>query len=152
MSLRFLAAAPGIAVTRQCHPYNPAPSNQYQIQIQCLIPRQFRSLHINRPPALVILDFPFSKTTTIKRISDFLQRPSFPRRVLQHHHHTNFSPPLDKLNVFDSTGHPVGDAGLIHFPPKQPPAKSNSLEFSGSPALRGFRSDILRLFSFGFSP
>jgi hypothetical protein len=27
--------------------------------------------------------------------------------------HTNFAPPLDNRNIFDSTGNPIGNAGLI---------------------------------------
>ena len=63
-------------------------------------------------PGLVNLDFSVFKNNYIKRISDSFN-VQFRAEFFNIINHTNFSPPLDKRNVFDSTGHPVGDAGLI---------------------------------------
>lgn len=63
-------------------------------------------------PGLVNLDFSLLKNNHIKKISDNFNvqlRAEF-FNVLNH---TNFAPPLDNRNVFDSSGHPIANAGLI---------------------------------------
>jgi len=63
-------------------------------------------------PGLINLDFSVFKNNYIKRISDSFN-VQFRAEFFNIINHTNFAPPLDKRNVFDSKGHPVGDAGLI---------------------------------------
>lgn len=63
-------------------------------------------------PGLLSFDFSLFKNNYIKRISDRLNaqlRAEFFNVI----NHTNFSPPLDNRNVFDSNGARVANAGLI---------------------------------------
>jgi hypothetical protein len=61
-------------------------------------------------PGLVNLDFSVFKNNPIKRISFNIQFRAEFFNVLNH---TNFAPPLDNRNIFDSSGNPIGNAGLI---------------------------------------
>jgi hypothetical protein len=63
-------------------------------------------------PGLVNLDFSVFKNNYIKKFSDSFN-VQFRAEFFNIINHANFAPPLDKRNVFDSTGHAVGDAGLI---------------------------------------
>jgi len=63
-------------------------------------------------PGLVNLDFSVFKNNYIKRISDRFNA-QFRAEFFNIINHTNFSPPLDHRNIFDSNGQPVGNAGLI---------------------------------------
>ena len=63
-------------------------------------------------PGLINFDFSVFKNNYIKRISDRFNaqlRAEFFNVI----NHTNFSPPLDNRNIFDSNGSPVANAGLI---------------------------------------
>jgi hypothetical protein len=63
-------------------------------------------------PGLVNFDFSVFKNNYIKKISDSFNvqlRAEF-FNVLNH---ANFAPPLANRNVFDASGHPIADAGLI---------------------------------------
>jgi hypothetical protein len=63
-------------------------------------------------PGLVSLDFSVFKNNYIKRISDGFNA-QFRAEFFNIINHTNFSPPLDHRNIFDSNGLPIADAGLI---------------------------------------
>ena len=63
-------------------------------------------------PGLVNLDFSVFKNNYIKRISDRFNA-QFRAEFFNVLNHTNFSPPLDNRNVFDSNGARVANAGLI---------------------------------------
>lgn len=63
-------------------------------------------------PGRINPDSSLFKNNHIKRISDSFNvqfRAKFPN-ILDH---TNFAPPLDNRNIFDSTGNPIANAGLI---------------------------------------
>lgn len=63
-------------------------------------------------PGLVNLDFSLLKNNHVKRISDTFN-VQFRAELFNIVNHTNFAPPLDNRNVFDSKGNPIGNAGLI---------------------------------------
>lgn len=63
-------------------------------------------------PGLVSLDSSLLKNNYIKRVSDTFN-VQFRAEFFNIVNHTNFSPPLDNRNVFDSNGNPIGNAGLI---------------------------------------
>jgi hypothetical protein len=63
-------------------------------------------------PGLVNFDFSVFKNNYIKRISDRFNA-QFRAEFFNVVNHTNFSPPLDHRNIFDSSGVPIADAGLI---------------------------------------
>lgn len=63
-------------------------------------------------PGLVNLDFSLFKNNRIKRISDTFNA-QFRTELFNVVNHTNFAPPLDNRNIFDSAGSPIGNAGLI---------------------------------------
>ena len=63
-------------------------------------------------PGLVTFDFSVFKNNFIKRISDSFN-VQFRAEFFNVLNHTNFSPPLDNRNIFDSAGNPIGNAGLI---------------------------------------
>jgi hypothetical protein len=63
-------------------------------------------------PGLVNLDFSLFKNNHIKRISDTFNA-QFRTEFFNVVNHTNFAPPLDNRNIFDSAGSPIGNAGLI---------------------------------------
>jgi hypothetical protein len=63
-------------------------------------------------PGLVNLDFSVFKNNPIKRISDTFNI-QFRAEFFNVLNHTNFAPPLDNRNIFDSSGNPIGNAGLI---------------------------------------
>ena len=63
-------------------------------------------------PGLVNLDFSLFKNNHIKKISDNFN-VQFPAEFFNVLNRTNFAPPLDNRNVFDSSGHPIANAGLI---------------------------------------
>jgi len=63
-------------------------------------------------PGLINLDFSVFKNNYIKRISDRFN-VQFRAEFFNVINHTNFSPPLDNRNVFDSSGSPIANAGLI---------------------------------------
>jgi hypothetical protein len=63
-------------------------------------------------PGLVNFDSSVFKNNYIRKISDSFNvqlRAEFFNAL----NRTNFTPPLDNRNVFDASGHPIGDAGLI---------------------------------------
>jgi len=63
-------------------------------------------------PGLVNLDFSLFKNNHIKKISDNFN-VQFRAEFFNVLNRTNFAPPLDNRNVFDSSGHPIANAGLI---------------------------------------
>jgi len=63
-------------------------------------------------PGLVNLDFSLFKNNHIKKISDTFN-VQFRTELFNILNHTNFAPPLDNRNIFDSAGSPIGNAGLI---------------------------------------
>jgi len=63
-------------------------------------------------PGLINLDTSLLKNNQIKRISDAFN-VQFRAEFFNLLNHTNFAPPLDNRNIFDSTGNPIGNAGLI---------------------------------------
>ena len=63
-------------------------------------------------PGLVNLDFSLLKNNHIKRVSDAFN-VQFRAEFFNIVNHTNFAPPLDNRNIFDSAGNPIGNAGLI---------------------------------------
>ncbi len=63
-------------------------------------------------PGLVNFDFSLFKNNRIRRISDTFN-VQFRAEFFNVVNHTNFSPPLDNRNIFDSSGNPIGNAGLI---------------------------------------
>lgn len=63
-------------------------------------------------PGLTNFDFSIFKNNYIKRISDHFNA-QFRAELFNIVNHTNFSPPLDNRNIFDSNGSSVANAGLI---------------------------------------
>ncbi len=63
-------------------------------------------------PGLINLDSSLLKNNHIKRISDTFN-VQFRAEFFNLLNHSNFAPPLDNRNIFDSTGNPIGNAGLI---------------------------------------
>jgi Carboxypeptidase regulatory-like domain len=63
-------------------------------------------------PGLVNLDSSLLKNNHIKRISDTFN-VQFRAEFFNIVNRANFAPPLDNKNVFDSSGNPIGNAGLI---------------------------------------
>jgi hypothetical protein len=63
-------------------------------------------------PGLVNLDFSVFKNNYVKRISDTFN-VQFRAEFFNILNHTNFAPPLDNRNIFDSSGQRIGNAGLI---------------------------------------
>jgi hypothetical protein len=63
-------------------------------------------------PGLVNLDFSVFKNNHVQRISDAFN-VQFRAEFFNILNHTNFAPPLDNRNIFDSTGQRIGNAGLI---------------------------------------
>ena len=63
-------------------------------------------------PGLMSVDFSVFKNNYIKRISDRFNA-QFRAEFFNVINHTNFSPPLDHRNIFDSNGQLIADAGLI---------------------------------------
>ncbi len=63
-------------------------------------------------PGLLNFDFSLFKNNYIKRISDTFN-VQFRAEFFNILNRTNFAPPLDNRNVFDSSGHPIANAGLI---------------------------------------
>jgi hypothetical protein len=63
-------------------------------------------------PGLMNFDFSLFKNNYIKRISDRFN-VQFRAEFFNILNHANFAPPLDNRNIFDSTGSPVANAGLI---------------------------------------
>ena len=63
-------------------------------------------------PGLVSVDFSVFKNNYIKTISDRFNA-QFRAEFFNVINHTNFSPPLDNRNIFDSSGQPIANAGLV---------------------------------------
>jgi hypothetical protein len=63
-------------------------------------------------PGLLNFDFSLFKNNHIKKISDTFN-VQFRTEFFNVFNHTNFAPPLDNRNIFDSSGNPIGNAGLI---------------------------------------
>lgn len=63
-------------------------------------------------PGLMNFDFSLFKNNYVKRISDTFN-VQFRAEFFNVLNHTNFAPPLDNRNIFDSSGHPIANAGLI---------------------------------------
>jgi hypothetical protein len=61
---------------------------------------------------LSLRNFSVFKNNPIKRISDKFN-VQFRAEFFNVLNHTNFAPPLDNRNIFDSSGNPIGNAGLI---------------------------------------
>ena len=96
---------------------NPGNPNHY-IKTQCFSVPNPITLRGNLGrntligPGLVNFDFSVFKNNQIKRISDTFNA-QFRAEFFNVLNHTNFSPPLDNRNIFDSNGNPIGNAGLI---------------------------------------
>jgi len=107
-----LIAGPGCS-----KPVNPGNPVTY-IKTQCFAVPNPISLRGNLGrntligPGLVNFDFSVFKNNYIKRISDRFNA-QFRAEFFNVVNHTNFSPPLDHRNIFDSSGAPIADAGLI---------------------------------------
>jgi len=109
---------PNIISATGCHsPVNPGNPNHY-IKVECFAVPNPITLRGNLGrntligPGLVNLDSSLLKNNHIKRISDTFN-VQFRAELFNIVNHTNFAPPLDNRNIFDSTGNPIGDAGLI---------------------------------------
>jgi hypothetical protein len=63
-------------------------------------------------PGLLNLDFSLFKNNHIERISKTFNT-QFRAEFFNVLNRANFAPPLDNKDVFDSTGHPIANAGLI---------------------------------------
>ena len=98
-------------------PVNPGNPDHY-IKTQCFAVPNPITLRGNLGrntligPGLVNLDFSVLKNNPIKRISDKFNA-QFRAEFFNVLNHTNFAPPLDNRNIFDSSGNPIGNAGLI---------------------------------------
>ena len=107
-----LSAGPGCST-----PVNPGNPVTY-IKTQCFAVPNPITLRGNLGrntligPGLVNFDFSVFKNNYIKRISDRFNA-QFRAEFFNVVNHTNFSPPLDHRNIFDSSGAPIADAGLI---------------------------------------
>src|SRR6266568_4903646 len=107
-----LSAGPGCST-----PVNPGNPVTY-IKTQCFTVPNPITLRGNLGrntligPGLVNFDFSVFKNNYIKRISDRFNA-QFRAEFFNVVNHTNFSPPLDHRNIFDSSGAPIADAGLI---------------------------------------
>jgi len=107
-----LIAGPGCST-----PVNPGNPVTY-IKMQCFAVPNPITLRGNLGrntligPGLVNFDFSLFKNNYIKRISDRFNA-QFRAEFFNVVNHTNFSPPLDHRNIFDSSGAPIADAGLI---------------------------------------
>jgi hypothetical protein len=107
-----LLSGPGCA-----SPTNPGNPNHY-IKTECFaVPNPItlrgklgRNTVIG--PGLLNFDFSLFKNNHIKRISDTFN-VQFRAEFFNVLNHTNFAPPLDNRNIFDSAGTPIGNAGLI---------------------------------------
>jgi hypothetical protein len=98
-------------------PINPGNPNHY-IKTQCFAVPNPITLRGNLGrntligPGLLNFDFSLFKNNRIKRISDTFN-VQFRAEFFNILNHTNFAPPLDNRNIFDSAGAPIGNAGLI---------------------------------------
>src|SRR5712664_2742575 len=107
-----LIAGPGCG-----SPINPGNPTHY-IKTQCFAVPNPITLRGNLGrntiigPGLVNLDFSLFKNNHIKKISDTFNA-QFRTELFNVLNHTNFAPPLDNRNIFDSAGSPIGNAGLI---------------------------------------
>jgi Carboxypeptidase regulatory-like domain/TonB dependent receptor len=96
---------------------NPGDPNHY-INTQCFAVPNPITLRGNLGrntligPGLLNFDFSLFKNNRIKRISDTFN-VQFRAECFNILNHTNFAPPLDNRNIFDSAGTPIGNAGLI---------------------------------------
>jgi hypothetical protein len=96
---------------------NPGDPNHY-IKTQCFAVPNPITLRGNLGrntligPGLLNFDFSLFKNNHIKRISDSFN-VQFRAEFFNVLNHTNFAPPLDNRNIFDSAGTPIGNAGLI---------------------------------------
>ena len=96
---------------------NPGNPNHY-IKTQCFAVPNPITLRGNLGrntiigPGLVNFDFSLFKNNHIKRVSDAFNL-QFRTEFFNVLNHTNFAPPLDNRNIFDSAGSPIGNAGLI---------------------------------------
>jgi hypothetical protein len=107
-----LTAGPGCS-----SPVNPGNPVSY-IKTQCFAVPNPITLRGNLGrntligPGLVNFDFSLFKNNYIKRISDRFNA-QFRAEFFNIVNHTNFAPPLDNRNIFDSAGNRVANAGLI---------------------------------------
>jgi len=107
-----LLSAPGCS-----SPINPGNPNHY-IKTECFSVPNPITLRGNLGrntligPGLINLDSSVFKNNRIKRISDTFNI-QFRAEFFNVINHTNFPPPPDNRNIFDSTGNPIGNAGLI---------------------------------------
>jgi hypothetical protein len=96
---------------------NPGNPNQY-IKTQCFAVPSPITLRGNLGrntvigPGLSSFDFSLFKNNHIKRISDAFN-VQFRAEFFNIFNRANFSPPLDNKDIFDSSGNPIGNAGLI---------------------------------------
>jgi carboxypeptidase family protein/TonB-dependent receptor-like protein len=109
---------PNLVSTPGCgSPINPGNPIHY-IKTQCFAVPNPITLRGNLGrntvigPGLVNLDSSLFKNNRIKRISDAFN-VQFRAEFFNILNHTNFAPPLDNRNIFDSAGTPIGNAGLI---------------------------------------
>ncbi len=63
-------------------------------------------------PGLMNFDFSLVKNNYIKRVSDAFN-VQFRSEFFNLFNRANFAPPLDNRNIFDATGNPIANAGLI---------------------------------------
>jgi len=109
---------PNLIVGPGCRsPVNSGNPNHY-IKTQCFAVPNPITLRGNLGrntvigPGLSSFDFSLFKNNHIKRISDAFN-VQFRAEFFNIFNRANFSPPLDNKDIFDSSGNPIGSAGLI---------------------------------------
>ena len=109
---------PNLIVGPGCRsPVNSGNPNHY-IKTQCFAAPNPITLRGNLGrntvigPGLSSFDFSLFKNNHIKRISDAFN-VQFRAEFFNIFNRANFSPPLDNKDIFDSSGNPIGSAGLI---------------------------------------
>jgi hypothetical protein len=107
------AAAPGIAASCvNVINIDPATGTPIPDTRTCLNLRGNLGRNTLIGPGLANFDFSVFKNNYIKRVSDSFNI-QFRAEFFNILNHTNFAPPLENRNVFDSGGHPIANAGLI---------------------------------------
>ncbi len=109
---------PNLNVGRGCASLVNAGNPNHYIKMQCFAVPNPITLRGNLGrntligPGLVNFDFSVFKNNFIKRISDAFN-VQFRAEFFNVFNRANFAPPLDNRNIFDATGAPIANAGLI---------------------------------------
>jgi hypothetical protein len=107
------SSAPDIA--SQCVPVvitDPTTGQPTPVPGTCLNLRGNLRRNTLTGPGLVSFDFSVFKNNPIRRISKTFN-VQFRAEFFNVINHTNFAPPLSNRNIFDASGHPIANAGLI---------------------------------------